>query len=135
MEPSIRVNLVGGNTLTRDVIAHVLNEAGMDVSEEEPGVTASNQVALVIAEDGEPGRLLLETAARRAVVVTDIDVNDEAVVDLVLEGADAVLGLDATAQELAEAVRTVASGGNLLAPRPIRRLSELARSSRVVTTS
>lgn len=131
----IRVNLVGGSTLTRDLFANMLDEAGMNViTTQQPSVTDSNEVALIIAEDDNPTRLLSDSPARRTVVIADVDANDDAVVDLVLDGADAVIGFDAGARDLATAITTVAKGGTLLAPRPARRLIELARSSRVATT-
>lgn len=134
MEPPIRVTLIGGTLLTRDLFSHILTEAGIQVSEGQPTLNESGEVALVIADHGEPSRLLLECTARRSVVVADVEVDDNAVVDLVLEGADAVLGFGTSAQELVDAVRTVSAGGSVLGPRSIRRLSEIARSSRVVTT-
>lgn len=127
--PQLRVNVAGGSALTRDLFCFILSQAGMDVRSETVPVEPCD-LRLVIAEGDEMVRLMHDYPAARSVVVADVDVNDEAVVDLILEGADAVVGLDSAANDLAEAVRVVAAGGTLLAPKPARRLSELARTTR-----
>jgi len=132
-EPVVRVNLVGGSELSRDILGHVLMEAGIDVTKESSPFAVAD-VHVLVAEGVEPARLLAEHPNRRVVLVADLDPDDEAVVDLVVDGADAVVGPQATAQELSDAVRTVASGGAVLSPRPARRLAELARANRAASS-
>lgn len=130
-ESPTRVNVVGGSELTRELFAHLLIEAGFEVAND-PQVISENEVALVVVENDDPLRLLAETAHRRAIVVSDT-IDEQMIADLVLDGADAVVGLEATSQELTDAVRLVATGGTVVPPLAARRVTELARVSRAST--
>ena len=129
-EPPFRLNVVGGPSLTRDVFAHVMADAGFDILN--IGATpADTDVVIMVSDSEDPARLLATANMRRVVVVADIEPNDEDVADLVMAGADAVVNLTATPQELASVVRVVAAGGSVIAPRPARRVTELARASQL----
>ncbi|MFB9721884.1 response regulator [Planobispora longispora] len=78
----------------------------------------------------EAARRILETEATRIIMITTFDLDDY-VYDALTAGASGFLLKDVRANDLAEAVRTVARGDALLAPRITRRLiSEFARQRR-----
>jgi DNA-binding NarL/FixJ family response regulator len=130
----VRVNLTGGSRLTRELFTHALTETGMHVSAiEHSGINHPHDVSILVAEHESPSRLLAENPALRTIMITDID-NDDHIVELVLDGADAVITFDASANDLAETVRVVMNGGSVVSPRVTRRLSELARASRVAAS-
>lgn len=130
----IRLNFIGGVALTRDVFAHVMADAGFEILSEH-ALPTEGDVAIVIGDNDDPSRLLGSTNLVHVVVVADIDPDDESVAELVLAGADAIVNLQATAQDLAQIVKTVAAGGSVIAPRPARRVTELARAGMAAAMS
>lgn len=80
----------------------------------------------------EAARRILETEATRVIMITTFDLDDY-VYDALSAGASGFLLKDVRANDLAEAVRTVARGDALLAPKITRRLvAEFARQRRPV---
>ncbi|GAA4205925.1 response regulator transcription factor [Streptosporangium oxazolinicum] len=80
----------------------------------------------------EATRRILETEATRVIIITTFDLDDY-VYDALTAGASGFLLKDVRANDLAEAVRIVARGDALLAPRITRRLiSEFSRQRRPV---
>ncbi|MEU1730123.1 response regulator transcription factor [Streptosporangium sp. NPDC020145] len=78
----------------------------------------------------EAARRILETEATRIIMITTFDLDDY-VYDALTAGASGFLLKDVRAGDLAEAVRTVARGDALLAPRITRRLiAEFSRQRR-----
>ncbi|GII00911.1 response regulator [Planobispora takensis] len=78
----------------------------------------------------EAARRILETETTKVIMITTFDLDDY-VYDALTAGASGFLLKDVRANELAEAVRTVARGEALLAPRITRRLiAEFARQRR-----
>jgi DNA-binding NarL/FixJ family response regulator len=120
-----RLAFVGGSELTRDVLAYAMSEAGF-VLEGNPG----DEGVITLALTAEPHSLSGQSFARRTVLVTEHVANDDQCAELVLEGADAVISAQASAQELTDVLRTVAAGGAVVPPRAARRVLELARESR-----
>jgi DNA-binding NarL/FixJ family response regulator len=127
VDTSTRLNIVGGNAITRDVLAHVMADAGFEISAE--GSVPNNDVVLLLADNDDPQRALANVNWQRVVVVADVDPTRESAADLVINGADAIVNLQSTAQDLAQVVRVVAGGGSVIAPKPARRVSELARAT------
>lgn len=130
-ERATSVQLLKGSELTRDLLAHVLRDAGFHVNSE-LSLWAPTDVTVVIAEDEDALHALGEHSAGPVVLVAPIEPDDERIAELVLDGADAVVGVQATPEELTDAVRTVAEGGTVIHPRPARVLSQLARAQRPV---
>ncbi|SFI08920.1 two component transcriptional regulator, LuxR family [Streptosporangium canum] len=80
----------------------------------------------------EAARRILATEATRVIMITTFDLDDY-VYDALSAGASGFLLKDVRANDLAEAVRTVARGDALLAPKITRRLvAEFARQRRPV---
>lgn len=126
----IRVHVASNNPLEQETVSYVLTEAGFDT---EFGADQNADVIVFVAEapiSAISGGGPVGPDSARSVLVAGIASDDERIADLVLDGIDAVVGFDATPQELAEAIRTVGNGGSVLAPKPARRLIELARANR-----
>ncbi|GIH89715.1 response regulator [Planobispora siamensis] len=78
----------------------------------------------------EAARRILETGTTKVIMITTFDLDDY-VYDALTAGASGFLLKDVRANDLAEAVRTVARGEALFAPRITRRLiAEFARQRR-----
>jgi DNA-binding CsgD family transcriptional regulator len=127
---AIRVRVASNNPLEQETVLHVLAEAGF-ATDIAPGVAADVMVFVAEApvstiSGGGP----VGPDSTRSLLVAGISSDDDRIADLVLDGVDAVVGFDASPSDLAEAVRTVGNGGSLLAPKPARRLIELARANR-----
>lgn len=127
---AIRVHVASNNPLEQETVRYVLAEAGF-ATEFPPEESAD--VIVFVAEapvstisGGGP----VSPDSARSVLVTGISADDERIADLVLDGIDAVVSFDSTPQDLSEAIRTVGNGGSVLAPKPARRLIDLARASR-----
>ena len=133
-ETPIRVSVVGTPLLTRDVFVHLMADAGFDIVNVD-APPADSDVVVLVSDADEPARLLNVTNTQRVVVVAEIEPNDDAVAELVMSGAGAVINLSATPQDLADAVRIVATGGSGIASRPARRVSELARANQLAASS
>lgn len=124
----IRVQVASNNALEQETVSYVLGEAGFDIaSETSPDVIVFVAEAPISAISGG-GPVGPDSA--RSVLVAGVANDDERIADLVLDGVDAVVGFESTPQELAEAIRVVGNGGSVLAPKPARRLIELARANR-----
>jgi DNA-binding NarL/FixJ family response regulator len=129
---AIRVRVASNNPLEQETVLHVLAEAGFDTMAA-AAAGESADVMVFVAEapiSTISGGCPLGPDSTRSVLVAGIATDDERIADLVLDGVDAVVGFDASPQELADAVRIVGIGGSLLAPKPARRLIELARANR-----
>jgi DNA-binding NarL/FixJ family response regulator len=127
---AIRVQVDSNNALEQETVSFVLNEAGFVTqltADETPDVIVFVAEAPIsaISASGPVG-----PDSARSVLVAGVPSDDDRIADLVLDGVDAVVSFDSTPQELADAVRTVGNGGSVLAPKPARRLIELARASR-----
>jgi DNA-binding NarL/FixJ family response regulator len=135
---TIRVGIADDQALVRDGLVVQL---GLVDDLELVGVAANGEEAVALAREHRPDVLLMDVrmpqldgieatrrivaddrcAGVRVLVLTTFDV-DEHVYDALHAGASGFLLKDATPEELVAAVRTVASGEALLAPRVTSRL-------------
>ncbi|AWS40871.1 response regulator transcription factor [Streptosporangium sp. 'caverna'] len=87
-------------------------------------------IRMPVMDGIEAARRILETETTRVIMITTFDLDDY-VYDALTAGASGFLLKDVPANDLAEAVRTVARGDALLAPRITRRLiAEFSRQRR-----
>ena len=128
VEHGLSVRVLGPPGVLRDVVAHVLGSGGRAVaSTEETGSERLPALTVLVdptfadwdAAKATPGRILLFTT--RAL-------DDEAVMEAVVRGADAVLHADSPPDEMVSAATVVADGGTALTPARVRALAELVRS-------
>ncbi|MEV6861440.1 response regulator transcription factor [Streptosporangium subroseum] len=91
-------------------------------------------IRMPVMDGIEAARRIMEAGTTRIIMITTFDLDDY-VYDALTAGASGFLLKDVRANDLAEAVRTVARGDALLAPRITRRLvAEFARQRRPVPT-
>jgi DNA-binding NarL/FixJ family response regulator len=91
-------------------------------------------IRMPVMDGIEAARRIMETGTTRIIMITTFDLDDY-VYDALTAGASGFLLKDVRANDLAEAVRTVARGDALLAPRITRRLiAEFSRQRRPVPT-
>jgi DNA-binding NarL/FixJ family response regulator len=100
--------LAAARKLSPDVILMDIRMPGMD------GITATRELMEANAPDG---------AGPRVIILTTFDLDDY-IYDAIRAGASGFLLKDASADELADAVRVVASGDALLSPSITRKLLE-----------
>jgi len=139
-EPAIRVLIVDDQLLMRDGLASLLNiQPGIHVV----GTTENGQEAIAIVADLLPDIVLMDVrmpvmdgleatrritadatlATTRVVILTTFDL-DEYVHEALRAGASGFLLKDAIPTDLLNAVRVVADGDALIAPKITRRLIE-----------
>lgn len=139
----IRVVVVDDQALIREGISGLLRVAGIDVV----GEADDGAAALELVDRTRPDVVLLDmrmprfdgvwTLTRMAergleipvLVLTTFD-DDELVLDAIRAGARGYLLKDVTLGQLADAVQTLASGGNLIAPALTDRLLRAVRAGR-----
>lgn len=130
MDGDARTILLGPAGMIRDLVGAVLNLEGhpTEILEPDGNRTPGPDDVLVLVT---PGPRDWETARRRGggiVLVAERTLSDDAVVDTVLRGADAIVSIDGTPAELGHAVHAVRQGQTLLVPAQARRLADAARS-------
>lgn len=104
-EPSpgepLAVAVVGGPAFARDLVVHVLQDAGAVATKDSPDVTVAidlNRASLTEARElGAPFVVL-------------VDADAEGVVDAIARGADGVLNTDVEPTQLVEVLNTVSGG-------------------------
>lgn len=139
----IRVVVVDDQALIREGISGLLRVAGIDVV----GEADDGAAALELVDRTRPDVVLLDmrmprfdgvwTLTRMAergleipvLVLTTFD-DDELVLDAIRAGARGYLLKDVTLGQLADAVQTLASGGNVIAPALTDRLLRAVRAGR-----
>ncbi len=136
-----RTLLLGPAGTVRDLVGAVLTWQGFSVGTLDPetvtappgapGPAPSDPAVLVLvgptAEDWDLARRL----GRGVVLVADGRLDDQAVVEAVVQGADALVHTDASPIELAEAVDAVRRGDTVLTPAQARLLAAVARTGHV----
>ena len=130
----MRVHLLGGTALTRDLLNHLLNESGIEVSDT-PELESEDDVLVFIAETEDATAMVNRGVVGRSVVIADIDPDSEEAAGVILAGADAVVGFSCSAQDLAAAVRTVSQGGAVVNARAARRVVDIARATSALTAA
>jgi DNA-binding NarL/FixJ family response regulator len=104
--PPTSVVVLGGTRLFADSVQRVLLSSGFGVGDGDHRHAA----VVVLVEPGIEHWRLVETLGVPAVVLTSRDVDGDAIADLVIRGAEAVLPLDADSGTLVDAVARVAAG-------------------------
>jgi len=120
--PTPACAVVGAGGLARDLVEHVLVNAGFTSTD-----PAQAEVAVILDPDAGSVQDARESDAR-VVVITSDDMAPERLASLVLQGADAVLDTTATAADIEEAVQTVAGGGSVLPPDQLRAVLDAVRA-------
>jgi two-component system, NarL family, nitrate/nitrite response regulator NarL len=92
---------------------------------------ASEPAVVVLVEPGPDEWDLAPRLGRGIVLVADGHLSDEAVVQAVVQGADAVVHTDISPAELTRAVDAVSRGEAVLSPTQARRLAAAARTGQV----
>jgi DNA-binding NarL/FixJ family response regulator len=127
--PVASIVVLGRSGLLREVVAHHISQGGRNLIDL-PLLESSNAEAVVVVVLVEPSESDWKTAhALHAEIVVVADVDDRAVVDLVVRGADAVITPDSALDQLTTAIEVVASGGSMLPPGPARRVLRHLRST------
>lgn len=126
--PNSRVGLGGPPGVDMDVVTACLRACEYDVFR----VTASTLRpgdcgVLVFLEPRSRDWLVARECGLGVVVVHRELLSDGACAELVLKGADAFVSLDASIEELGEAVATVAAGGSMLRSRVARSVAMVSR--------
>jgi len=107
---TIRANVRGSSPLSSDIVRSILAVGGVDVT----GHGGDSVIVLVEPKDGDWSEARLAGAP---IVLVRAAVDDDALVDGVRRGADAVIELAAATTDVVDAVRAVAAGGALFSPR------------------
>jgi DNA-binding NarL/FixJ family response regulator len=129
LQAELSVTVLGPPGVLRDVVAHVLGSGGQAAATPTEETGPRHLPALTVLVDptfadweaakASPTRILLFTT--RAL-------EDEAVMEAVVRGADAVLHADSPPDEMVRAATVVADGGTALTPARVRALAEMVRS-------
>jgi DNA-binding NarL/FixJ family response regulator len=132
--------VVGGERLTGELLAmalrrHGLFEATWHDDEEVGAVTDESVVAVVVDPLPPMLRSATERGARVVAVVTEAEVSTDDEINLLLNGADAVVSAESTTDEVVAHVALVGDGGASVEPNRLRQLLEHARQRGVRVTS
>jgi DNA-binding NarL/FixJ family response regulator len=138
-----RTLLLGPPGTVRDLVGAVLSLQGCSVlTVDAETLTAGAQAVHAVPAASEPAVVVLvepgtdewdlaRRLGRGIVLVADGHLSDEAVVQAVVQGADAVVHADTSPAELARAVDAVSRGETVLSPAQARRLAAAARTGQV----
>jgi DNA-binding NarL/FixJ family response regulator len=141
--PPARTLLLGPPGTVRDLVGAVLSLQGFSVLTLDPETAippagevahahpSSEPAVLVLVGPGAEEWDLARRLGRGVVLVADANLDDEAVVRAVVQGADAVVHTDASPVELTRAVDAVRQGDAVLSPGQVRRLAATARNGHV----
>ena len=130
MDDGARTILLGPAGTVRDLVAAVLSLEGFRTEIPEPGASPGwgpDDVLVLVT----PGAEEWAAARRRGggiVLVAERALGDDAILEAVLRGADAIVSTDGSPFELGSAVHAVRQGQTLLRPTQARRLAVAARS-------
>jgi DNA-binding NarL/FixJ family response regulator len=138
-----RTLLLGPSGTVRDLVAAVLTLQGFSVLTLDPDTVtpppgdagpvppSSEPAVLVLVAPGAEEWDLARRLGRGVVLVADRHVDDDAVIQAVVQGADAVVHTDGSPVELTRAVDAVRRGDTILTPTQVRRLAAAARTGHV----
>lgn len=129
-EPGLPVRVLGPPGVLRDVVAHVLASGGRTAAALATDETGSAPLpALTVLVDPTFADWdAAKAAGSRILLFTTQALDDEAAMEAVVRGADAVLHADSPPDEMVRAATVVADGGTALTPARVRTLAELVRS-------
>jgi DNA-binding NarL/FixJ family response regulator len=118
--------LAGPQSLAMDIARHVLGDAGITVIDHGEAVQAHADAVMLVEPLPEHWSAVRTQAAPVVLLAPEEpDVSD--VVTAVLAGADAVVTLESSAEQVVTAVTEVSRGGTVLAPAHVRALAGVAR--------
>ena len=121
------VIVLGNPALMRDLVAHTLSAAGAQLL---PENAPSATVAVLVDAAVEEWQQARDKGAG-VVLVTSSRLDADEAADAVLAGADALLTMDASPEQLRETVGIVADGGTVLDVRVARHVVDRARDEAV----
>lgn len=123
-----RALVTGRKGLVHDLVVHFLAACGVQLVDPRRPLPPGGPLVVVLV-DPEPGHWqLAKSSGTPFVVITHDDVDDDAVVDAVVRGAEALLHTDTAPESIVDAITTVASGGTLLTPTQARALAQNTRT-------
>ena len=123
-DATLSVVVMTGDEVAASALSALLDDAG--VIHTDLRDAPSGAVAVVLEPDDATWELVAR-AGLRAVLITDAETDDHAVVDAVHRGAYGILGSDCSTDELISAVRSVASHGSALSPTHARAVVDALR--------
>jgi DNA-binding CsgD family transcriptional regulator len=126
---SPRLRLIGPRGTLTELVETVLIFGGFTVDPADIASGAADPEALVLVSPGPAEWQAAAGFSGGVLLVTDRRPSDADVVEATLTGADAVVNLDISPEELLRAVDAVRAGGTLLSPSQARLLARAARSA------
>lgn len=133
--PNSRVGLGGPPGIDMDVVTACLRACDYDVKRVSASTLRPGECdVLVLLEPRARDWLVARECGLGVVVVHREPMSDGACAALVLKGADAFVLLDASIEELREAVATVAAGGSMLRSRVARSVAMVSRQGTAPTS-
>lgn len=126
----VRVVLADDHAFYRDGLAQILATEGIDVVAQVPNGEAAVKAAVELAPDVvvmdlnmptisgvEATRIVRDRAPACRVVMLTVSADEEDVIDAIVAGANGYVLKDGPVQEVAAAIRAVATGQSLVTPR------------------
>jgi DNA-binding NarL/FixJ family response regulator len=111
------VLVVGRNGLTRDIVEHLLRAAGHGAIDLRAVEHDEVDVIVVVVEPGESEWAVVASLGAKAVVVTETTVDDARLLELIAQGAAAVVDAAADVDDVLHAVEAVSNGHAHMTPR------------------
>jgi DNA-binding NarL/FixJ family response regulator len=120
--------MLGPPGVLRDVVAHVLAAGGGSTPTADDGAPARSRRLAVLVDPTLADWEAAKADGAGILLFTTRALDDEAVTEAVVRGADAVLHGDSDPDEMLRAAMVVADGGTALPPARVRALAELVRA-------
>jgi DNA-binding NarL/FixJ family response regulator len=128
LDPGLSVTVLGPPGVLRDVVAHVLAAAGGSTPPTDEAGSAHTRTLTVLVDPTFADWEAARAAGAPILLFTTRALDDEAVMEAVVRGADAVLHGDSDPDEMSRAATVVAEGGTALSPARVRALADLVRA-------
>ena len=121
------MKVLGEAGVLREVVSHVLAAGGLPTAASDPVAPDRVRRLTVLVDPGFADWEAAKADGARILLFTTPALDEEAVMEAVVRGADAVLHGDSAPDEMLRAALVVAEGGTALSPDRVRALADLLR--------
>lgn len=127
-EPAAQVLVLGRRGLTRDVVRHALDDAGLSVLDLDAlAADPEMPIVAVLVNPAESDWDAALGVKARIVVVNDREISPSVSVDALARGADAVVERDGELPDVLAVIKAVAAGGAVVSPSQAREVVDRLR--------